>query len=121
MIQVTKESFDACNLKDPILYMNNGNSLFNITSPGVFYFTSGVSGHCEKSQKLQISVFAADGSLPPSAAPGGALADSAPSYPTVFGGIPSGPTKSTASTVKVSVLISAAVGVLICGLVGGKI
>ncbi|CAH1453524.1 unnamed protein product [Lactuca virosa] len=125
VIQVTKESYDTCNLKDPILYMNNGNSLFNITSPGVFYFTSGVSGHCEKSQKLQISVFAADGSLPlpPSSAPGGALADSAPSYPTVFGGIPSGPgakSSSSSSTVKVSVLISAGIGVLMWGLVGGK-
>nr|XP_043629694.1 mavicyanin-like [Erigeron canadensis] len=122
VIQVTKESYNACNLKDPILFMNNGNSLFNITSPGVFYFTSGVSGHCGKGQKLQISVLAADGSLPlpPASGPSGALADSAPSYPTVFGGIPSGPSSSS-STIKMSVLISAAIGLVIYGLVGGRI
>lgn len=118
VIQVTKESYNACNIKDSILYMNNGNSLFNITSPGVFYFTSGVSGHCEKSQKLQISVFASDGSLPlpPASSPSGALADSAPSYPTVFGGIPSGPSSSS-SMIKTSVLVIAVIGVLIFGLV----
>ncbi|KAI3756314.1 hypothetical protein L1987_56134 [Smallanthus sonchifolius] len=121
VIQVTKESYNTCNLKDPILYMNNGNSLFNITSTGVFYFTSGVSGHCEKLQKLQISVYANDGSLPlpPAYGPSGALADSAPSYPTVFGGIPSGPSSSSSSpslNIKTIVLITAVIGVLICGL-----
>ncbi|KAK9059363.1 hypothetical protein SSX86_021986 [Deinandra increscens subsp. villosa] len=125
VIQVTKESYNSCNLKNPILYMNNGNSLFNITSPGVVYFTSGVSGHCEKSQKLEISVYASDGSLPmpPASGPSGALADSAPSYPTVFGGIPSGPSKSSSSllNVKTSVLSSWVIGVLICGLLGSKI
>lgn len=101
--------------------MNDGNSLFNITSPGVFYFTSGVSGHCQKSQKLQISVYANDGSLPepPAYGPSGALADSAPSYPTVFGGIPSGPS-SAALNIKASVLVTAVIGAVICGLVGGK-
>lgn len=122
VIQVTKESYKTCNLKDPILFMNDGNSLFNITTPGVFYFTSGVSGHCEKSQKLQISVYSSDGSLPPSYSPSDALDDSAPSYPTVFGGIPSGPSPSSSSTIKPSVLlVCAAIGVLICGSAGGKI
>ncbi|XP_076936219.1 early nodulin-like protein 8 [Bidens hawaiensis] len=124
VIQVTKESYNTCNLKNPILYMNDGNSLFNITSPGVFYFTSGESGHCEKSQKLQISVYASDGSLPqpPASGPSGALADTAPSYPTVFGGIPTGPSPSSSSSlnIKTSVLF-AVIGVMICGLVGGKI
>ncbi|XP_071734229.1 early nodulin-like protein 8 [Rutidosis leptorrhynchoides] len=99
MIQVTKDSYKTCNLKDPILSLNDGNSLFNITAPGVFYFTSGVSGHCEKSQKLQITVYANDGSLPPSYSPSDALDDSAPSYPTVFGGIPSGPSPSLSSRI----------------------
>ncbi|GJW21762.1 early nodulin-like protein 1 [Tanacetum coccineum] len=117
VIQVTKESYNTCNLKDPILFMNDGNSLFNITTPGIFYFTSGVSGHCEKSQKLQITVFASDGSLPPSYSPSDALDDNAPSYPTVFGGIPSGPSPSSSSTVKTSFLMFVAIGVMIFGLV----
>ncbi|XWS48751.1 hypothetical protein CRYUN_Cryun13aG0103000 [Craigia yunnanensis] len=41
VILVTEQSYNSCNLKDPILYMNNGNSLFNITKPGEFFFTSG--------------------------------------------------------------------------------
>ncbi|KAI9091580.1 hypothetical protein K1719_028023 [Acacia pycnantha] len=56
MIQVTAESYKSCNLKNLIFYMNNGNSLFNITSNGVFYFTSAKAGHCQKNQKLHVVV-----------------------------------------------------------------
>jgi hypothetical protein len=88
LIQVTEESFNSCNLKDPILYMNNGNSLFNITAHGEFYFTSGKQGNCEKKQKLHISVFSGNGSADsPSYGPSAF----SPSYPTVFGSIPQPP------------------------------
>ncbi|KAL6536580.1 hypothetical protein OROGR_013152 [Orobanche gracilis] len=87
VIQVTRESYNSCNLKDPILYMNNGNSLFNITSPGDYYFTSGVDGHCKKSQKLHIFVYGNGSSTADSPAAYGPSAD-APSSPTVFGLIP---------------------------------
>ncbi|KAI8012127.1 Early nodulin-like protein 1 [Camellia lanceoleosa] len=56
VIQVTEQSYNSCNITDPIFYMNNGNSLFNITQPGEFYFTSGAQGHCENAQKLHISL-----------------------------------------------------------------
>ncbi|XP_014513538.1 early nodulin-like protein 3 [Vigna radiata var. radiata] len=91
VIQVTEESYKKCNIKDPILYMNNGNSLFNITSKGQFYFTSGVAGHCQKNQKLHIAV--GEGiteNVDDAAAPA-----SAPSYPTVFGNIPVAASTST--------------------------
>ncbi|XVF53148.1 hypothetical protein PTKIN_Ptkin05aG0077000 [Pterospermum kingtungense] len=94
VIQVTKQSYDSCNLKDPILYMNNGNSLFNITKPGEYFFTSGEPGHCEKKQKLYISVLSGNGSAAaygPSALPETA---SSPSYPTVFGTIPQPPSSA---------------------------
>ncbi|XP_073047893.1 early nodulin-like protein 8 [Primulina eburnea] len=81
------ESYSSCNLKYPILHMNDGNSLFNITKPGNFYFISGVEGHCEKSQKLHIFVYG-NGSYPVSSAPGPDSAAAAPSYPTVSGSIP---------------------------------
>ncbi|PIA55042.1 hypothetical protein AQUCO_00800052v1 [Aquilegia coerulea] len=91
IIQVTEEAFKTCNLKDPILYMDNGNSLFNITTPGKYYFTSGIPGHCEKSQKLEISVLTGNGSAfsPSNAPPGELLPDTAPSYSNAFGSIPS--------------------------------
>lgn len=86
MIQVTPQAYKRCNLKDPILYMNDGNSLFNITQPGELYFTSGEAGHCNKGQKLHISL-SGDGAIayPPS------TDDTAPgpsSYANVFGSIP---------------------------------
>ncbi|XP_047182706.1 mavicyanin-like [Vigna umbellata] len=91
VIQVTEESYNRCNIKDPILYMNNGNSLFNITSKGQFYFTSGVAGHCQKNQKLHIAV--GEGiseNVDAASSPA-----SAPSYPTVFGNIPVAASTST--------------------------
>ncbi|XP_021281401.1 mavicyanin [Herrania umbratica] len=96
VIQVTEQSYNSCNLKDPILYLNNGNSLFNITKPGEFFFTSGEPGHCEKKQKLYISVLSGNGSASapsygPSALP---ETTSSPSYPTVFGTIPQPPSSS---------------------------
>ncbi|KAL2551064.1 early nodulin-like protein 8 [Forsythia ovata] len=104
VIQLTEESYNSCNLKDPMLLMNNGNSLFNITEPGEFYLTSGVDGHCQKSQKLHISV-SGNGS---STASGPAA--SAPSYPTVFGSIPV--QASPAPLLKTPILMSAAIGFL---------
>ncbi|XP_022737969.1 mavicyanin-like [Durio zibethinus] len=96
VIQVTEQSYNSCNLKDPILYTNNGNSLFNITKPGEYFFTSGEPGHCEKKQKLYIAVLSGNGSAyspsyGPSALPETA---SSPSYPTVFGTIPQPPSSS---------------------------
>ncbi|XP_073298885.1 early nodulin-like protein 8 [Primulina huaijiensis] len=100
------ESYNSCNLKDPILHLNDGNSLFNITKPGDFYFISGVEGHCEKSQELHIFVYG-NGSSPISSAPAPDSA-AAPSYPTVFGFIPV--QASASSFLKIPVfMISAAI------------
>ncbi|XP_065858496.1 early nodulin-like protein 8 [Euphorbia lathyris] len=94
VIQVTEENYNSCNLKNPILYMNNGNSVFNITSHGDFYFTSGNQGHCLKKQKLHISVGSSAHS------PADSLSDSAsaPSYANVFGSIPLPPSASPSSS-----------------------
>ncbi|KAL2903097.1 Early nodulin-like protein 1 [Bienertia sinuspersici] len=96
VIQVTPQAYKSCNIKDPILSMNNGNSLFNITKPGEYYFTSGEEGHCEKGQKLQISIDG-DGAIvyAPSEGPG-AMSETAdsPSYQQAFGSIPTNSTSS---------------------------
>lgn len=98
VIQVTKESYNSCNLKDPILSMNDGNSVFNITDYGEWFFTSGVAGHCEKKQKLHISVLSGNASSSANApSSDGALPEISPSYPTVFGGIPAAPNASSSS------------------------
>lgn len=92
--------------------MNNGNSLFNITRPGEFYFTSGAEGHCEKLQKLHISIGGGNGTSydeadSPAFAP-------SPSYTNVFGSIPvqSSNSTSASSSGKVEISVFAAVGLL---------
>ncbi|KAL0326712.1 UNVERIFIED_CONTAM: hypothetical protein Sangu_1749200 [Sesamum angustifolium] len=112
VIQVTSESYNSCNLKDPILYMNNGNSLFNITKPGDLYFTSGVDGRCQKSQKLHVSVYGNGSYVADSPAYGPAA--SAPSYPTVFGSIPMQAASASASAsplLRIPVFVSAVAGI----------
>ncbi|KAK2456182.1 hypothetical protein P8452_03160 [Trifolium repens] len=93
LIQVTQESYRSCNIKDPILFMNNGNSLFNITSKGDFYFTSGVNGHCQKHQKIHISV-GGIGNVDEDANSPSSLPANGPSYQNVFGSIPIAPSTS---------------------------
>lgn len=78
--------------------MNNGNSLFNITSDGDYYFTSGEAGRCQKNQKLHIIVGIggnenSDGALSPSSS----LPANAPSYNAVFGNIPIAPSSPNSS------------------------
>ncbi|GAB4834628.1 hypothetical protein Ancab_032891 [Ancistrocladus abbreviatus] len=113
VIQVTEEAYNACNLKDPILYMNNGNSLFNRTSTGQFYFTSGEPGHCQKGQKLHISLPGNGSSIAysPSYGPSSAWPESAPSYPTVFGSIPTGSNSSPLQ--RFSCLVASLIGLAI--------
>jgi len=94
LIQVTQESYKSCNTKDPILFMNNGNSLFNITSHGDFYFTSGENGHCQKNQKIHISVGGIGNVDAEANSPSSSLPASAPSSQTVFGNIPVAPSSS---------------------------
>ncbi|KAJ4840911.1 hypothetical protein Tsubulata_001104 [Turnera subulata] len=118
VIQVTKENYNSCNLKNPILYMNDGNSLFNITTEGEFFFTSGEPGHCEKHQKLYIAVGSGNGTAySPSYGPS-ALPDTAPSYPTNFGSIPLPPSSSSSPTNRFSFL-SAVIGAGICAIING--
>ncbi|CAL4912200.1 unnamed protein product [Urochloa decumbens] len=92
VLQVTPEAFAACDLASPILKLADGNSVFNLTTPGRAYYTSGAPGHCRKGQKLWVDVPMANGTyLQPSAsdlaaqaptpaaeAPEGSLSASAP-------------------------------------------
>ncbi|KAF3635191.1 stellacyanin [Capsicum chacoense] len=118
VIQVTKQNYNSCNLKNPILYMNNGNSLFNITRPGEFYFTSGAEGHCEKLQKLHISIGGENGTTYEDVdSPAFAPSASSPSYPNVFGSIPvqSANSNSSSSSGKLQMSMFAFVGLLFLG------
>ncbi|CAI9093393.1 OLC1v1028891C1 [Oldenlandia corymbosa var. corymbosa] len=118
VLQVTPQHFKSCNRKNPILTMNDGNSVYNITIGGEFYFISGVEGHCEKAQKIQISVPAENGSVyvyPPAEAPSAADAES-PSG----GAIPDKASSSSSSQFSkmISPIFLSAILVLVISFVG---
>ncbi|KAI5322466.1 hypothetical protein L3X38_031538 [Prunus dulcis] len=50
---VTKDGYEKCHSAHPIFFSNNGVTVFTLDRrPGLFYFISGVSGHCERGQKI---------------------------------------------------------------------
>ncbi|CAL2264682.1 unnamed protein product [Prunus armeniaca] len=53
---VTKDEYEKCHSAHPIFFSNNGVTVFTLDRPGLFYFISGVSGHCERGQKMIIKV-----------------------------------------------------------------
>ncbi|TVU48623.1 hypothetical protein EJB05_08264 [Eragrostis curvula] len=62
VLQVSPDAFHTCDLSSPLLKLDDGNSIFNLTKPGRVYFTSGAPHHCLKGQKLWVDVPMADGS-----------------------------------------------------------
>ncbi|CAN6466087.1 unnamed protein product [Victoria cruziana] len=104
LVQVTEDAYKSCNISNPIAYFDDGNTLFNITGPGTFYFTSGVGGHCLKLQKLAVSVPSNGTSSPPSSSPSPLPESSSSSYPTVFG--PTASTRSSAPTTNIASVYS---------------
>ncbi|XP_015584095.1 mavicyanin-like [Ricinus communis] len=53
---VTEEEYKKCRSAHPIFFSNNGDTVFMFDRPGLFYFISGVNGHCERGQKMIIKV-----------------------------------------------------------------
>ncbi|CBI15400.3 hypothetical protein AAG906_014109 [Vitis piasezkii] len=53
---VTEAEYNKCHSAHPILFSNNGDTIFSLDRPGLFYFISGVAGHCERGQKMIIKV-----------------------------------------------------------------
>ncbi|KAM0935125.1 putative Phytocyanin domain, cupredoxin [Dioscorea sansibarensis] len=109
VIQVTMQAFNSCSISDPILKMSDGNSIFNITKPGTYYFTSGVPAHCQKNQKLEVAVPMANGIfLPPAgdgaaAGPGSAMSPSSSAFPIIFGPSAAAAERSAAAEVRMAV------------------
>ncbi|MCL7029662.1 hypothetical protein MKW94_003609 [Papaver nudicaule] len=62
---VSETDYKACNSTQPTFFSNNGNTIFKLDRACYFYFISGVSGHCERGQKMIIKVLAID-EAPPS-------------------------------------------------------
>ncbi|KAK4754317.1 hypothetical protein SAY87_002421 [Trapa incisa] len=56
VLSVDKFGYYHCNVSDPILAFNNGNSTVKLDRPGPFYFISGDPVHCLKGQRLIVEV-----------------------------------------------------------------
>ncbi|KAF5190135.1 Early nodulin-like protein [Thalictrum thalictroides] len=54
--EVNKESYDACNVTNPISASSNGNTTITLTTPGNKYFVCGNKLHCFGGMKLQVHV-----------------------------------------------------------------
>uniref|UniRef100_A0A0D6QZG7 Phytocyanin domain-containing protein n=1 Tax=Araucaria cunninghamii TaxID=56994 RepID=A0A0D6QZG7_ARACU len=58
VLQVTKQGYSTCNTSSPIAPFKNGNTVFNLTTHGPFYFISGNASNCQKGEKLIVVVLA---------------------------------------------------------------
>ncbi|VVB00821.1 unnamed protein product [Arabis nemorensis] len=66
VLVVSEEEYKKCQTTKPEFYSNKGgDTVFKLNRHGLFYFISGVSGHCEKGQKMIIKVMEVE-SPPPS-------------------------------------------------------
>ncbi|KAM0838144.1 hypothetical protein ACQ4PT_061173 [Festuca glaucescens] len=66
---VTEEEYDKCASTHPIFFSNNGDTEVRLDHPGLFYFISGVTGHCQRGQKMAIKVIGPDAPPPAPATP----------------------------------------------------
>lgn len=62
VMEVAKIDYNDCNSTRPSMFSNSGNTIFNLTRSGFFYFISGATGHCEKGQRMIVWVVGQDGS-----------------------------------------------------------
>ncbi|RZB75409.1 early nodulin-like protein 2 [Glycine soja] len=69
VVVVKKEDFDSCNINNPIQKMDGGDSTFQLSNSGLFYFISGNLGNCKNGQKLIVLVMAARQPIPRAAPP----------------------------------------------------
>ncbi|KAF3437308.1 hypothetical protein FNV43_RR20061 [Rhamnella rubrinervis] len=54
---VSEEEYEKCHSSHPLYFSNNGDStVFELDRPGLFFFISGVAGHCQRGQKMIIKV-----------------------------------------------------------------
>ncbi|KAK8913586.1 Early nodulin-like protein 1 [Platanthera zijinensis] len=55
---VSEKDYNKCSSIHPIFFSNTGKTEFALEKPGLFYFISGVDGHCERGEKMIIKVMA---------------------------------------------------------------
>lgn len=110
VLVVSEEEYKKCKATKPQLYSNNEDTVFKLDRPGLFYFISGISGHCEKGQKMIIKVMETESSpdSPPPSSPSSS-SSSSPSLPAS--------THKKSSALKTAVQFSSSVFVVFAVLV----
>ncbi|KAK8481938.1 hypothetical protein V6N11_047891 [Hibiscus sabdariffa] len=58
VLLVTKEDYFACNTRNPIQSLTEGDSIFTFDRSGPFFFITGNADNCNKGQKLIVVVMA---------------------------------------------------------------
>jgi hypothetical protein len=53
---VSEEEYEKCHSAHPLFFSNDGDGVFKLDRPGLFYFISGAAGHCERGQKMVVKV-----------------------------------------------------------------
>lgn len=66
---VTEDDYNNCRAFHPIFFSNNGDTTVPLDRPGLFYFISGVAGHCERGQRMIIKVIGSDAPPPQASTP----------------------------------------------------
>ncbi|KAI9117500.1 hypothetical protein K1719_011666 [Acacia pycnantha] len=56
VIEVSEEDYNKCKASHPLFFSNNGDTVFTFSRPGLYFFISGVSGHCDRGQKIAVKV-----------------------------------------------------------------
>ncbi|XP_047939019.1 mavicyanin-like [Salvia hispanica] len=62
---VTEEEYEKCRSSHPFFFANNGDTAFALERPGLYYFMSGVSTHCQRGLKMIVKVLEPDSPPPP--------------------------------------------------------
>ncbi|PKU78687.1 early nodulin-like protein 1 [Dendrobium catenatum] len=65
VLVVTESEYDKCRSMHPIFFSNNGKTEFKFERAGLFYFISGVNGHCERGERMIIKVITGPNASPP--------------------------------------------------------
>ncbi|XVF89361.1 hypothetical protein PTKIN_Ptkin19aG0124200 [Pterospermum kingtungense] len=65
VMQVNVNDFKSCNPDSPIVICETGSDAIPLESVREYYFLCGVPGHCEKGQKIHITLNSAEAAYPP--------------------------------------------------------
>ncbi|PKI70223.1 hypothetical protein CRG98_009415 [Punica granatum] len=60
VLEVTRQGYETCNTSNPVRSYSDGSTRVKLDRSGPFFFISGVKGHCEKGQKLEVVVLSED-------------------------------------------------------------